>query len=120
VPDPSVGYERELGGINSTLRSIETTLTGLGSELKLQRDESGVWRQGFRSSLEEHAARTDDAIDALSERTRALETDLATHKTEDERGRRLIWRVLLGSGAGGGSVFVAWTQAKAAMLNLFR
>lgn len=113
-------YERELGSIGATLNGIQTTLSGLGGELKAHREDSGRWRQSFRDALEEHAGRTDDALDTLGERTKALETDLEAHKLEDERGRRLIWKVLLGGTGGGGTLVVAWQSAKAAVVNFFR
>lgn len=121
MSEPSAGYERELGGINATLKGIEVTLTGLNHQLGEDRADSHRWRQTFRDALTKHAERTDDALDALSERTTTLETDLESHKLEDERGRKLIWKVLLGGTGAGGSVFLAWSQAKAAaILSWFR
>lgn len=117
---PSQGYERELGSIGATLNGIQTTLSGLGGELRAQRDESGAWRQGFRDQLAEHAETTSNALEKLSNRASTLEADLAAHKIEDDRGRKLIWKVLLGGAGGGGSIIVAWNQAKAAAVNLFR
>lgn len=117
---PSPGYERELGSIGATLSGIQTTLSGLNGEIRAQRDESSAWRQGFREQLAEHAETTQNALSKLSDRATTLEADLAAHKLEDDRGRKLIWKVLLGGAGGGGSILVVWQQAKAAVVNLFR
>ncbi len=114
-----LSYERELGGINQALKTIETTLAGFGSQLAEDRTEANQWREKFRQEQSRTGQAVDEALDALGSRTTALETDLTAFKTEERAARRLIWRVLFGAGAAGGGV-VGWTKsAKAAVVKFF-
>jgi hypothetical protein len=109
-----------MGGVNATLKAIETTLSGLGTDIKNSRVESEEWRQRFRDQLKEHADRTDKAIDGLSTRTTTLEVELQNHMNDVEGQRKLMWRVILGGGGGGATLFAAWNQAKAAIVAFFK
>lgn len=115
---------RELGGIQTKLAAIDSTLVSIErdrkEERKSDRDEWERWRSGFQEGLEHLRTTTEASLNPIAKVVAEQTVKLDEHIKSDEKTHKNIWRIL-GPIATAGAAAAGWANtAKSAVRNLFQ